>query len=141
LERRVKEISQLQLKASYGSFLVPNLVKGAHMGWLRLVGSSKSSVSLLQNTVFFIGLFCKKRPIMLRSLLIVATPWSKRRFLRFLAHSQRAHRRIGDSCSTYSKRFLAQVKECIEISRACAQRAHEDFSRIVKECIGDSWSA
>ena len=90
-------------------------------------------------------LFCRallqKRPIILRSLLIVATPWSKRRFLRFLAHSQRAHRRIGDSWSTYSKRFLAQVKECIEISRACAQRAHEDFSRIVKECIGDSWSA
>jgi len=46
-----------------------------HMGWLRLVGSLKLQVSL-EN----IGLFCrallKKRPIMLRSLLIGATPYT-----------------------------------------------------------------
>ena len=44
------------------------------MGWLRLVGSLKLYVSL-EN----IGLFCRallqKRPILLRSLLMVATPY------------------------------------------------------------------
>jgi len=44
------------------------------MGWLRLVGSLKVYVSLED-----IGLFCRallqKRPILLRSLLIVATPY------------------------------------------------------------------
>ena len=43
------------------------------MGWLRFVGSLKLQVSL-EN----IGLFCRallqKRPIILRSLLIIATP-------------------------------------------------------------------
>ena len=46
------------------------------MGWLRLVGSLKLYVSLKN-----IGLFCRallqKRPIILRSLLIVATPYNK----------------------------------------------------------------
>jgi len=46
-----------------------------HMGWLRLVVSSKLYLSL-EN----IGLFCRallqKRPIILRSLLIVATPYT-----------------------------------------------------------------
>jgi len=45
-----------------------------YMGWLRLVGSLKLYVSLKN-----IGLFCRallqKRPIILRSLLIVATPY------------------------------------------------------------------
>jgi len=44
------------------------------MGWLRLVGSLKLYVSLGN-----IGLFCRallqKRPILLRSLLMVATPY------------------------------------------------------------------
>ena len=44
------------------------------MGWLRLVGSLKLYVSLKN-----IGLFCRallqKRPMILRSLLIVATPY------------------------------------------------------------------
>jgi len=46
------------------------------MEWLRLVGSLKLHVSLK-----IIGLFCRallqKRPIILRSLLIVATPYQK----------------------------------------------------------------
>ena len=45
-----------------------------HMGWLRLVGSLSLYVSFAEY-----GLFCRalqKRPIILRSLLIVATPYS-----------------------------------------------------------------
>ena len=45
------------------------------MGWLHAVGSLKLQVSL-QNIVSFIGLFLQKSPIILRSLLIVATPYS-----------------------------------------------------------------
>jgi len=50
------------------------------MGWLRLVGSFNYR-SLLQNIVSLIGLFFKKRallqrkPIILKSLLIVATQY------------------------------------------------------------------
>ena len=44
----------------------PNLID---MGWQ----APSNYRSLLQNIVFFIWLFCKKRPMILKSLLIVAT--------------------------------------------------------------------
>ena len=43
------------------------------MGWLRLVGSLKSQVSFAECCLFYRA-FLQKRPIILRSLLIVATP-------------------------------------------------------------------
>ena len=43
------------------------------MGWLRLVGSLKLQVSF-ENTGLFHRALLQKRPIILRSLLIVATP-------------------------------------------------------------------
>jgi len=43
------------------------------MGWLRLVGSLKLQVSFAEYSLFYRALL-QKRPIMLRSLLIVATP-------------------------------------------------------------------
>jgi len=43
------------------------------MGWLRLVGSLKSYVSFAEYSLFYRALL-QKRPIILRSLLIVATP-------------------------------------------------------------------
>jgi len=45
----------------------------AGMGWLRLVGSLKLQVSFAENRLFYRALL-QKRPIILRSLLIVATP-------------------------------------------------------------------
>jgi len=42
--------------------------------WLRLVGSFKSSVSFVKYSLFYRALL-QKRPILLRSLLIVATPY------------------------------------------------------------------
>jgi len=45
-----------------------------HMGWLRLVGSSKLYVSLAEYSLFYRALF-QKRPILLGSLLIVATTY------------------------------------------------------------------
>jgi len=42
----------------------------------------------LQNTVSFIGLFFQLRPVILRSLLIVATPYPCRRSLVRLLHSR-----------------------------------------------------
>jgi len=61
-----------------------------HMEWLRLGGSLKYR-SLLQNIVSFIGLLWPKRLIILRSLLIVATPYLHMwhdSFMRDIAGSQ-----------------------------------------------------
>ena len=43
------------------------------MGWLRSVGSLKLWASFTENSLFYKSLL-QKRPIILRSLLIVATP-------------------------------------------------------------------
>ena len=45
-----------------------------HMGWLRLVGSSKLQVSFAEYRLFYRALL-QKRPIILRSLLVEATPY------------------------------------------------------------------
>ena len=45
------------------------------MGWLRLVGSLKLQVSFAEYSLFSRALF-QMRPIILRSLRIVATPYS-----------------------------------------------------------------
>ena len=45
------------------------------MGWLQLVGSLKSLVFFAENSLFYRALL-QKRPIILRSLLIVATPYT-----------------------------------------------------------------
>ena len=74
------------------------------MGWLRLVGSSKIKVSL-QN----IGLFCRallqKRPIFLRSLLIVATPYAYAEKYAFLWKKE---------CQVADMGWL-QLVECLKI--------------------------
>jgi len=44
------------------------------MGWLRLVGSLKLYVSL-ENIGLFCGALLQKRPTILRSLLVIATPY------------------------------------------------------------------
>ena len=49
-------------------------VCGIHMGWLRLVGSLKLQVSFAEYRLFYRAVL-QKRPIILRSLLIVATPY------------------------------------------------------------------
>ena len=51
----------------YGSMSIP-------MGWLRLVGSLKVQVSFAENRLFDRALL-QNRPIILRILLIVATPY------------------------------------------------------------------
>ena len=48
--------------------------QSTHMGWLRLVGSLKLQVSFAEYRLFYRAL-SQKRPIILRSLLIVATPY------------------------------------------------------------------
>ena len=45
-----------------------------HMGWLRVVGSLKLQVSFAEYSLFYRALL-QKRPVVLRSLLIVATPY------------------------------------------------------------------
>ena len=45
-----------------------------HMGWLRLVGTLKAQVSFAEYHIFYRALL-QKRPIILRSLQVVATPY------------------------------------------------------------------
>ena len=49
-----------------------------HMGWLRLVGSIKLQVSFAEYSLFYRALL-QKRPINLRSLPVVATPYNSER--------------------------------------------------------------
>jgi len=60
------------------------------MGWLRLVGSLKLHVSFAEYHLFYRALL-QKRPIILRSLLSIATP----------SNTPRTH--ISYVCSTYPK--------------------------------------
>jgi len=51
-------------------------VRCIHMGRLRLVGSLKLYVSFAEHRLFYKALL-QKRPIILRSLLVVATPYTQ----------------------------------------------------------------
>jgi len=54
-------------------YIDPRAAQGT-MGWLRLVGSSKLDVSFAEYRLFYRALL-QKRPIILRSLLMVATAY------------------------------------------------------------------
>ena len=62
------------------------------VGWLRLVGSLKLKVSFAEYRLFYKALL-QKRPIILRSVLIVATPQPhfKERTNRFKERTNRSH--------------------------------------------------
>ena len=78
--------------------------KYQHMGWLRLVGSLKLQVSFAEYSLFYRALL-QKRPIILRSLLIVATPYLRIvgqqrmcvlfQHTRALSHYSRATQQMG----------------------------------------------
>jgi len=77
------------------------------MGWLRLVGSLKSQVSFAEHSLFHRALL-QKRPIIGRSLLIVATPYSpKSLFFRFRELF------VGYPCSTFWETCLAFGESCL----------------------------
>ena len=52
------------------------LYETLNTGWLRLVGSLKLYVSSVKYSLFYRALL-QKRPVILRSLLIVATPYER----------------------------------------------------------------
>jgi len=59
------------------------------MGWLRLLGSFKLQVSFVEYSLFYKALL-QKRPVILRSLLIVAIPYdicTRRAMLRGSEHT------------------------------------------------------
>jgi len=55
-------------------YLPPSAVSILCIGWLQVVGSFKLHVSFAEYRLFYRALL-QKRPIILRSLLIVATPY------------------------------------------------------------------
>ena len=82
------------------------------MGWLRLVGSLKLQVSFAEYCLFYRALL-QKRPIILRSLLIVATPYLNDVSCLFcclkLPHVWMSHvPNMNESCPTW-KRHLNDV--------------------------------
>ena len=66
------------MSMSHGTYLneqgFPTYRAITHMGWLRLVGSLKFQVSFAEHCLFYRALL-QKRPMILRSLLIVATTY------------------------------------------------------------------
>jgi len=61
-------------ESSYNVEYEPRIASSRGMGWLRLVGSLKSWFSFAEYSLFYRALL-QKRPIILRRLLIVATPY------------------------------------------------------------------
>ena len=84
------------------------------IGWLRLVGSLKISVSFAEYSLFYRALL-QKRPVFLGSLLVVATPYClPTHLLTFEAHSD-------DLLLIYSPSKLTQMI-CSSTIAAYAQR-------------------
>jgi len=75
------------------------------MGWLRLVGSLKSYVSFAEYRLFYRALL-QKRHIILRSLLIVATPYSNMAAGRY-SQTQRLNTTISSSLLVFLCQFDA----------------------------------
>ena len=72
-EHVLKYIKIYNIALSILIYTIQVLIYGMCMGWLRLVGSLKLQVSFTEYRLFYKALL-QKRPIILRSLLIVATP-------------------------------------------------------------------
>ena len=77
--------------------------KQAHMGWLRLVGSLKVYVSVAEYRLFYRAL-SQKRPIILRSLLIVATPYTDIEGVETRAH-EHVHKRTHSLAHTHTHTY------------------------------------
>ena len=72
------------------------------MGWLRLVGFLKSQVSFAEYPLFCRALL-QKRPIILRSLLIVATPYQ-------ITSTSATHCNVGESLSLAPQQYAATYR-------------------------------
>ena len=78
------------------------------MGWLRLVGSWKVQVSFAEYSLLYRALL-QKRPMILRSLLIVASPYVYSHFLFPLLFCNSVH----DSCGQTRDSNVSAVAECV----------------------------
>jgi len=78
------------------------------MGWLRLVGSLKLQVSIAEYSLFYMALL-QKRPVILRSLLIAATPYDMTHMYGEAACSG-LHKIIGLFCkgALWKRRYSAK---------------------------------
>jgi len=102
-------------------------IKDPIMGWLRLVGSLKLQVSLADYSLFNRALL-QKRPIIIRSLLIVATPQGP---------AKGPHK--GPNKDQHNKRFICttrlfdnkELKSCVPVSYRFIVPAESKYLPIV----------
>ena len=107
-----------------------------HMGWLQWVGSFKLYVSFAQYRLFYRALL-QKRPMILRNLLIVVTPYLLRQawmsdschiYEWIMSHTWMNHvTRINESCHTY-ERVMSQtwMRQVTHINESC--HTHDWFT-------------
>jgi len=109
--------NDLQLRGSYESsppctLLHTRYISHIAIGWLRLVGSLKLYVSFAEYRLFYRALL-QKRPIVLRSLLIVATPYT------WMSHDYPFNTRVVRRMLHYARHplhFSANRCICVMIS-------------------------
>jgi len=76
----------------------PHILLDTHMGWLRLVGSLKLQVSFAKEPYKRDDIL-KKRPMILRSLLLVATPYVYLSANTYILYMYACRLYAGDLCS------------------------------------------
>jgi len=99
------EISPLPTKPYLSAKRHPQMRK-SDMGWLWLVGSLKLQVSFVEYSVFYRALL-QKRPIILWSLLVIATPYA---YLRYLyTWRYKSKRDVNNPCISGKRPIYTQI--------------------------------
>jgi len=109
-----------------------------HMKWLQLVGSLKLQVSSAEYSLFYRALL-QKRPIILRSLLIVATPYLHILYLH-MSNTQIRGRPNGTRCLPFLCRLsvirIYLYNLYLHLSDTQMQGFPSGTGRCVFSCVG-----
>ena len=114
------------------SLFTSNSAGNLHMGWLRLVGSLKLQVSFAKEPYKRDDIL-QKRPIILRSLLIVATPYACMRVFVCVWHRDQAKFRREESCAVVVG--SAPIRECACIHEYKCMNVYMRINSFICECM------
>ena len=101
------------------------------MGWLRLVGSLRLEVSFAEYSLFYRALL-QKRPIILRSLRIVATPYDLPYCL--VQHSLVQYSFVSYSLGALAVNGVSSSQLWCLVKKANVSRYHLQYS-VVQDCL------